>query len=254
MSLRTGVMALHDSSFHKIRMALFLLFHGYAPVLLQEVRKELRSEEMCYGFRRDLRAPLESPQAAVPIRLRFLENSDIETLFDFKQMGEGPRAVMDRLRRLTFIDANIPSCYVGIAPDGSPCFIQWLITPKANEKIQSYFKGYFPPLAHDEVMLEGVFIPEKFRGKKIMPYAMSQIAEKGKTLGARWAVTYVQDDNLPSIKGVLQAGFKPFLLRKARWKNFKRSLEFRTLDPNEAEAIERSWNDRFSAGRPPLSN
>lgn len=240
-------MAPHHSSFHKIKMALFLLFHGHAPTLLGELKKEIRSEEICYGFRRDLAAPVEPPGASMPIRLRIFEKNDIEGLFDFKQAGTTPKAIMDRLRRLVFIDAGIPSCYVGIAPDGSPCYIQWLITPQANERVQSYFKGYFPPLADNEVMLEGVFIPEKFRGKKIMPFAMSQIAEKGKSLGARWAVTYVPDHNLPSIKGVLQAGFKPFLLRKAVWKNFRRSLQFRTLDPDEVEAIERSWKDRFSA-------
>jgi hypothetical protein len=239
-------MALHESSFHRIKIALFLLLHGHAPTLLHEVRNKIGSEEICYGFRRDLNIPVETPSAAIPVDLRFFQKNDIDGLFNLKGMGDGSKAVMDRLRRIVFINAEIPSCYVGLTSDGSPCFMQWLIRPEANARVQSYFKGYFPPLNEDEVMLEGVFIPEKFRGMKIMPFAMSQIAERGKTLGARWAVTYVQDFNLPSIRGVLQAGFRPFLLRRAKWRNFKRYLEFRPLDQNEVEAIEKSWNERFS--------
>jgi hypothetical protein len=243
-------MAVRDSSLHKIKMALFLLFHGHAPTLFTELKKEIYSDEICYGFRRDLHeGGHEAPSAAIPISLRFLEKNDVDRLFDLKKVSRGPRPIMDRLRRLVFIDADIPSCYVGVAPDGSPCFIQWLISHHANEKVQTYFKGYFPPLAPDEVMLEGVFIPDKFRGKRIMPFAMSEIAGKGKDTGARWAVTYVQDFNLPSIKGVLQAGFRPYLLRRAVWRGFRRSLEFRTLTPDEIEAIEKAWARQFAQVR-----
>ncbi len=147
------------------------------------------------------------------------------------------------------IEAGIPQPYVGTAPDGSPCFIQWLIPAAANDILRSHFKGYLPSLSRDEVFLEGVFIPNAFRGKKIMPSTMFRVAEKGKELGARWALTFVERSNLPSIKGVLQAGFRPHLKRRTRWRMFKRQIEFIPLDEKERTELEAFWKRAFSRAK-----
>ena len=41
---------------------------------------------------------------------------------------------------------------------------------------------------------------------------MAQIAERGTDLGARWVITFVTVDNIPSLKGCQRAGFVPYLL------------------------------------------
>ena len=93
---------------------------------------------------------------------------------------------------MELIEARIPWCYVAVGPDGNPCFMQWLISHDVNDMVKTYYKGYFPPLAPDEVLLEGAFVSERYRGKGVMADAMSRVAEKGGELGARWAITYVK--------------------------------------------------------------
>lgn len=205
---------------------------------------------MCYGFRRDLALPFEpAAKPVIPIRLRPFRDSDAARLFDLSYASrQGGAAIMDCLHDLALIDARIPNCYVATTDEGSPCYIQWLISHTANDRVESYFKGYIPPLERDEVVLEGAFIPFRYRGKKIMPLAMAQVAEKAKGIGARFAMTYVQDFNLPSIKGVLQAGFRPYVRRVSTRRPFYRHIEFELLSHDEQTALERLWADTFSEG------
>ncbi len=234
---------------NKIRTALFLLGRGCWGTLVQEIRKTANSYEVCYGFRRDLTVPFEPPRPAIPIRLRPFRPRDAAHLFDLSHAcRQGGVAIMDCLHDLAFIDAAIPTCFVA-THEGTPCYIQWLISHHANRKLDAYFSGYMPPLARNEVVLEGAFIPFRYRGRKIMPLAMARIAEKGRDLGARFAMTYVQAFNLPSIRCVLQAGFRPYIKRTALRRPGRRDIEFRLLSDDERTALETGWESAFSEAR-----
>jgi hypothetical protein len=71
-----------------------------------------------------------------------------------------------------------------------------------------------------------------------MATAMTQIAEKGLEHGARWAVTYVESDNLPSLKGCANCGFRPYMLRHETWRGFHLSQTFSLLPPNSKYPFE----------------
>jgi hypothetical protein len=105
----------------------------------------------------------------------------------------------------------------------------------------AYYKGYFPPLAGDEVLLEGAFVPEHYRGTGIMRCAMSKVSEKGRAMGARWAITFVEESNLPSIRGCLASGFHPYLRKKATWRALKREVSFDPLQGEECTELEARW-------------
>ena len=96
---------------------------------------------------------------------------------------------------------------MAIDQNGDPCYAQWPISAVDNERIQKYFRGTFPVLAPDEALLEGAFTPESHRGKGIMPRAMALIAEGARNLGARYVITFVAEENIPSLKGCKRAGF-----------------------------------------------
>jgi hypothetical protein len=224
-----------------VKAALSLLSHGCIGALVEEMKRELDSEETSYAFRRDLTIPFTARPASVPIILRPFEKGDI-SLLALDGIRRDTTALMERLARIDAIDAGVPSAvYVAATPDGSPCFLQWLIAPDANDRLSAYYKGYFPPLARDEVLLEGAFVPERHRGKGIMTSAMSKVAEKGVAMGARRAITYVDVSNLPSIRGCLACGFHPFLTRRAVWRAFKRRLSFTPLNDDECHRLETSW-------------
>ena len=95
-----------------------------------------------------------------------------------------------------------------------------------NERIQKYFRGTFPVLAPDQALLEGAFTPESHRGKGIMPRAMALIAEGARNLGARYVITFVAEENIPSLKGCKRAGFVPCMLRKTKWRLLRPRVTF----------------------------
>ncbi len=120
----------------------------------------------------------------------------------------------DRTSRLHLLDAGFSSCFVATTADDQACYIQWLISPRENDRLRSAFDGLFPWLEDNEMLLEGAYTPVAFRGQRIMPAAMALIAERAAGLGAERALTFVGEDNVPSLKGCKRAGFSPVMRRQ----------------------------------------
>ena len=86
------------NSFHKVRGVLYFLSRGYFAVLLQEARKELRSAETSYAFRRDLSVPFATRPASLAIHIMPFEKGDT-VLFALDGVPHDmPKAQMDRVR------------------------------------------------------------------------------------------------------------------------------------------------------------
>jgi len=116
--------------------------------------------------------------------------------------------------RQAYIRENIPTCYVAIDQHkNTPCFAQWLMDSRQNDKIQRFFNGRFPILHSDEALLENAYTPLEYRGKGIMPAAMAMIAEHALEMGCRHIITFVAQENVPSLKGCTKAGFTPYFAR-----------------------------------------
>jgi hypothetical protein len=107
--------------------------------------------------------------------------------------------------------------------------MQWLIGQADRDRFRPFFDGELRNLRKDEVLLEFAYTFEEFRGQKIMPAAMAAIAEKGLLTGARYAVTYVQKDNIAALKGCAAAGFSPYMIRNERWRIFSFKESFRNF-------------------------
>jgi hypothetical protein len=193
-------------------------------------RQPYRSEWVSLGLRRDLWTPFPAPAAKIPLTVRPLERRDYPALFDFTDPGlpEDERAL--RKSRGELAAEGVGQPFVAVTESGEPCYVQWLLSPADNDRLRAYFKGIFPRLAPDEALLEGAYTPAQYRGLGIMPAAMARIAEHGVAIGARWVVTFVSDDNIPSLKGCDRAGFSPFVRRVERWKGLRRTLTFTFLE------------------------
>ena len=121
------------------------------------------------------------------------------------------------------------TCYVGVDQNDRACYMQWLIGPEENTNLQRIYHGGFPWLEEDEALLEDAFTPEAYRGLGIMSCAMAQIAERGKDINARYIITFVWENNIPSLKGCKRSGFVPYKLRRVRNLFFHRSITFTKL-------------------------
>ncbi len=197
--------------------------------LIDALNYRWSSDLRSFGLRRDLQIPFTAPQASMPITVRPLEERDVASILDIEAPGISSEEREERKTRLQMLQAGLMTCYVAVTGEDRPCYMQWLIGPEQNDKIEAYFKGIFPRLEPGEALLEGAFTPEAYRGRRIMPCAMAQIAEKGVELGARWAMTFVTHDNIPSLKGCQRSGFVPYMSREEKWRAFRHQVTFTPL-------------------------
>jgi RimJ/RimL family protein N-acetyltransferase len=183
------------------------------------------SDSVSIGLRRDLTIPFAGPKAKIPLRVRPLApNDDLSALDPAPNLS--PDEAFWRLGQRRLLKSGLQTCYVAIAPDGKPCYMQWVIPASQNSRLKAFFGNLYPVLAPDEALLEGAYTPEGYRGKGIMGAAMAEIAERGADHGARWVITFVDQQNEASFKGCIRAGFSPYLERRERFRWFRRQIAF----------------------------
>jgi len=110
--------------------------------------------------------------------------------------------------------------------------MQWVIPAADNDRLRGFFGNLYPVLGRDEALLEGAYTPEAYRGKGIMGAAMAQVAERASEVGARWVITFVDEQNAASFKGCVRAGFTPYLKRHEKFRLFYRKVMFSALLPS----------------------
>ncbi len=207
-----------------------LIHHGLWQILFRKLKTGLSSDTTSFGLVRDLSVVFPAPEARIPIGVRPLKPEDVPVLFDMTA-ATSDAEIDNRLQRLSLLEANIPTCYVAVAPDGTPCFTQWLMGPEDNERIGEFFSGGHPQLESDQMLLEHAFTLEAHRGGGVMSSAMWKIVEKAREAGAKQVITFVGVDNTASLKGCKRAGFRPYCFRESRWRFFRRSVTFTPVPP-----------------------
>ena len=203
-----------------------MIANGEGLSLLRMIGRGFYSNQKILCLRRDLEVPFKTPAAKIALSIRPLLDEDVSELL------ESGSDVAERLKRKLFLKEKVPTCYVAVTEDGHPCYMQWLMLAEQNKSIQAYFKGVFPRLKQNEGLLEFAFCLEKYRGMGIMQHSMAEIATKGKESGARWIITFVRADNIPSLKGCNRAGFSPYLVHEHKWRFFFCRSEVRMLPTN----------------------
>jgi GNAT superfamily N-acetyltransferase len=176
-------------------------------------------------LRRDLDRPLASPQARTPITVRPVTAADRARVSALLSELSG----YERSTRERFLELGIGTCYVAVNEDAAICYLQWLVAPEHNDLLASHTN--LPTLHDHEALLENAFTPVAYRGQGIMAAAMAQIATRGIELGARWALTVVREDNLPSLKGCVRAGFEPYMLKLDGWRLLRHEIRYTRLPP-----------------------
>jgi hypothetical protein len=200
-----------------LRTMLLVARRGEIKEIVQGARQRVYSRSTSLILRRDLSKPLKPPSSKQPITVRPIRDGDLS------------RIMAERPRRYSVLRAKIPTCYVAESADGELCYMQWLTGPAQQRRLNRYITGEPKELLADEVLLEFAYTFDKFRGQGVMPAAMATIAEQGLRAGARWALTYVNDDNIASLKGCAKAGFRPYMVREEQWRFFRVRQSFRVL-------------------------
>jgi GNAT superfamily N-acetyltransferase len=188
------------------------------------------SDSTSIGLRRDLTVPFTGPKAKIPISVRPLATTDDLSVLE-SEPGISPDEAFWRLGQRRLLRSGLQTCYVAIAPEGKPCYMQWVIPAAENDRLRAVFGNLYPVLGPNEALLEGAYTPEAYRGKGIMGAAMAEVAQQGAEHGARWVITFVDQQNAASLKGCLRAGFAPYLKRYEKFRFFHRQVEFEPIQP-----------------------
>lgn len=161
--------------------------------------------------------PFETPPAKIPIVIRRASSAEIDDMLNSASLAGSLDARRDTAVRRAHAREDIGQAFVALdSSSQQACFIQWLLTSSDNKRIQSFFRRRFPLLKADEVLFENALTLPSFRGLGIMSCAMSRIAELAAQEGFRHGVTFVAQDNLPSLRACEKAGFIPHLVRRDR--------------------------------------
>ena len=199
----------------------------YTPAdLARRLHRRLAHEARSVGLRRDLDAPFDPPPSRVSLRVRPLEERDVPALLGPPEGGEPEVEASARGYRLRMLAGGLDRCYVAVTRDGTPCFMQWVLTAADQQKARRVLGDVFPEYGPDTVLLEGAYTPPRLRRLGAMPAATAAVAALGRSEGARWAITFIGESNTASIRGTEQAGFSPYLRRVERWHWLRRDVQF----------------------------
>lgn len=177
-------------------------------------RRRLGSEEIAIGFRRDLDKVFAEPKSLMKITVRKAVPEDATYFQDRRNDG-----LIERFQ----------TCYVALAKDGTPCSRLWLIDASQNELLQETWRGTFPELQPDEVLIENVYTVPKYRGFGILPLVVDQVVKAGKKSGIRYALTFGELKNTITSRSFTYAGFDPYILRRKKWRFFMRTISFEEI-------------------------
>jgi GNAT superfamily N-acetyltransferase len=212
----------------RIRDIQRLVASGNASKAWWAITYRAHSDSVSIGLRRDLSIPFVGPKAKIPIAVRPLAPDDDLSALE-PAAGLAADEAFWRMGQRRLLESGLQTCYVAIAPEGKPCYMQWVITASQNERVKEFFGNLYPVLAPNEALLEGAYTPEEYRGKGIMGAAMAEVALRAADHGARWVITFVDQQNEASFKGCIRAGFTPYLQREEKFRWFRRQVVFRPM-------------------------
>ena len=144
-------------SIDRLRMAGSLVRRGRLDVLWKEVSRRLRSRELVFGLRKEVSLPVELSEAPA-FSARPVRPDDVEKTLSLDEPNLTLTELKERMRRRLLIQHRVPKCYVVVDEDDEPIYLQWVICPADNDRIQEYFGGGFPRLEDDEMMIENAYM------------------------------------------------------------------------------------------------
>ena len=194
-----------------------LLRRRQFALLPEIVGKRLWSDHVSLGLRCDLSKAAGPPASLTSLRIRPVRPRD-EPLFT---SGSEGREAADAA---FLFESDLRTCYVAETATGTVCYMQYLIESSQNGELRRLFGDLYPPLANDEVLLEGALTLPKFRGRGIALFAIPSLLSRAHAAGANSALLYASVDNTPMLKASKRCGFVPFVLRRERFRLFVHRL------------------------------
>jgi len=173
---------------------------------LRTVAEQAWGGKTFFGLRADLTRIPEVRPAAFPIAMAPTDPTTFGGFRDELGRVSGDDYVQVLLRTMT-CEAGIETLYVASADDGEPAYAQWLTRAADQAAVHEHSPGRYPVLRDDEVLLEGAYTFVRFRRLGMMADGMVQLLRIARDEGCAAAYTYVEANNIPSLRGCANVGF-----------------------------------------------
>ena len=213
----------------RVREALELIRSGHGRRWFWvTARQRFHSSRESICLRRDMNVPYTPPPAKIPLVVRQLRPDD-----DLSLIAHDPELSVEtaqlRADQRWLLSSDLPTCWVAVDPDGTVCFMTWLLMAADNARIKALWGDWLPEIQPDEALIEGIYTADSHRGLGIMAVAADQIMEYAGGFGVRFGLGFIGTTNAPSLKGGEKGGFIPFMKREESWVLFRRRVRFHLL-------------------------
>ena len=197
-------------------------------MLLSVLRRRVWSNSPNFGCRTDLTALPAFPPSRIPIVIEQVTCPEFNGFREALAHTRGKDAI-DLIWRARMCGAGVQSLYIGYTERREPVFAQWLITARDQVALHAYTNRY-QEIAEDEAVFDGTYTFPRFRGLGIMGEGSRLMFERAIAQGIRFAVGYVELDNLPQIRAAARTGAMPDHLCVVRWRFGRCRIDRRELD------------------------
>jgi GNAT superfamily N-acetyltransferase len=214
---------------------LIWLVRNRDPRLRPMLRHWLWSDKVGVGLARPLDTPMQARKPRIAFKLRPLEARDEAAFTDPE--GRSEEEAINRLDARRLIDSRIRTVYVAATEEGDdPAFIQCLVYPDENDRLEAAFGGLVAPLEPGDAMIDFAFTLEEYRSANVMPWALAQLVEMAREAGATRMVTWLPEDNTAMNRFLRRVGFTQVGVRHERYRFGRRRVVFEPYKPDQAGA------------------
>ena len=120
--------------------------------------------------------------------------------------------------------------------DGEAIYAQWLMFPGQEGPLHAVTPNQFPTLTPGDTLVEGAYTFVRYRKLGAMAVGMYQLLLAARDAGATRCLTYVSNDNVPSLRGCANSGFTIDHVRITSQRLGRKRATFRP--PTDAERAE----------------
>ena len=197
-------------AYRKMRFGALLLKTGGLGLFFHQLRRQVYSRASFIGLERDLDVERASVACRESYLLRLASEADMEEV-QGRAKREGKAETHELIQRTWFYESGFHDCYVARSAENGDLFhICWLLSSRDDSVVNAGFRGRLPTLKPDEVLIENAYTFEEFRGRRIYPSVLADLAEVARRAEFKRMLVYVRDDNVASLKGCFRASFRPF--------------------------------------------
>lgn len=207
------------------RMLVQQVRSGDTSGAVADVRSWLWSENQFCGLTANFADDFTPELSELELRAEPLDDSLAKKVFDSDGLDARDATYLDRRRRIW--EAGFENGFVAVTPGGEPAYLQWLIPPRQNELVRSFFGPLFP-LDDHTLTVEGAWIPPAFRKKKAMGESLWLVTQAAAVASpeADRARCFPELRNKGAVRGSVSAGYVIDAVRTDRWRLGRRTVEF----------------------------